>query len=182
MIHRFYALAEACAQTLGRDPDNPRQFAQSDGDALMIDLSLARGCSTATRFLDDSALVVENGEIARDHASRGAPARRRRGRSRRRRARAGLCRLAGQRRRRRSIQRDADAGAIDAHRAGASRVRHDLAAADDHHRCAVEARGGARGGARSAGGVSRARSASMSRARSSICAARARIPPNGSAP
>jgi glucosamine--fructose-6-phosphate aminotransferase (isomerizing) len=26
MIHRFYSLAEACAQKLGRDPDNPRNL------------------------------------------------------------------------------------------------------------------------------------------------------------
>ena len=63
MIHRFYRLAEASRASARPRSGPPAQPAQSDGDRLMIVLS-ARGSSTARRFLDDHALVVEGERIA----------------------------------------------------------------------------------------------------------------------
>ena len=84
------------------------------------------------RMLDGHAVVIENGRIA------ALPAEKDLGRVERRPRRgaagAGLHRRAGERRRRRALQRRAQRRGHPRHRAGASRLWHDRPAADPHHR------------------------------------------------
>ncbi len=75
MVHRFYALAEAAARALGRDPDRPRNLRKSHGDALMRIFVGAR-LFDGENFRDDCALVTEGERDPRDCPSRRAARRR----------------------------------------------------------------------------------------------------------
>ena len=122
---------------------------------------------------DDCALVVEDGVVAAIAPVAERPRGGEADRSLRRRAVARADRLAGQRRRRRAVQRDADARRDRGDRRRAPPLRRHRDPADRHHRLAGRARRGVGGGGRGGARDCRACSASMSRARSSICAARA---------
>ena len=120
-------------------PDGGRPGRDGEGSLVMKVFFGAR-LFDGERFLDDHALVVEDGAIRALVDVDGAAARRRADRLRRRDSRARPDRLADQRRRRRAVQRRADRRGDRAHRPRPPARGRDGLPADRRHRRARGAR------------------------------------------
>ena len=146
MIQSFYRFANALALARGRDPDHPPHLQQDHGDRLMP-VALVNGRVLGDSGIEEGRAVLLDGSRIADVVADDDPrvAGRRTTRPRRQAAAAGFPRHAGQRRRRRAVQRGADGRRDPRDRPGASAVRHDRFPADADQRRPARRRARARG-------------------------------------